>query len=287
MPRGYNVTRTLPSLKGRRGAQPKPETGPDLYNGHKRIQETQGLLLIPRKRAQLQKRITFLQRKQTPNEYDKSYQASGEFAQRALQLRALQAKLKTLPSGPEYSRILSEVKTFRESWRGLVSADVEAFYDACKAMKYELTPSEKKLLLTDPAVFFSSPQNVPSSLRKQQFFPQFKITFVRCGWMGPYFARFRVPLWFSKLDLKSYLKSVYDVDTVHVRSLIRKGARTRSSRTPRSLGPRIQFTSKKEMFAQLVEPFEWPVPANEVDLEPSVMILFSPSSHLDFCVWTY
>lgn len=268
MPRGYNVTRNLPSLKGRRGAQPKPITGPDLYNGHKRIQETQGLLIIPKKRAQLKKRITTLQRMQTPNEYNKSYQASGEFATRALQLRDLQAELKALPSGPEYSKILDEVKTFRESWRGHVSADVEAFYDACKAIKHELTPSEKNLLLTNPAVFFSSPRNVPLTLRKQQYFPQFKITFVRSGWMGPYFARFRVPLWFSKLDLRSYLKSVYDVDTVHVRSLIRRGARVRTQGPSRSLGRRIQLSGRKEMFAQLVEPFEWPVPANEVDLEP-------------------
>lgn len=77
--------------------------------------------------------------------------------------------------------------------------------------------------------------------------------------LSPFYATFQVPLWFNKLDMKSYLKSAYDVDVVHVRSYIRQfGVANRPSYTKKSVGKWFRPQSEKRMKVQLVDAFEWP-----------------------------
>lgn len=73
------------------------------------------------------------------------------------------------------------------------------------------------------------------------------------------YAHFQVPLWFNKLDMKGYLKNVYDVDVVHVRSSVSYGKRARKAIGNGGVkGKEIREKSIKSMTVQLVKPFDWP-----------------------------
>ena len=136
-----------------------------------------------------------------------------------------------------------------------VSPDVAAFLDA----NPNLLQSEKASLLRFPSRYFSRPYRVPVEQRKQVYLPDFSVVFIRTPRLGPYYAHFQVPLWFNKLDMKSYLTNVYDVDTVHIRSYVTHGKKShREARRAGSSGPAYRMKSKKRMTVQLVEPFEWP-----------------------------
>ena len=140
-------------------------------------------------------------------------------------------------------------------WRSLVSPDVADFYDKTP----RLLPKEKRLLFTNPSQYFSRPYLVPETQRKQIYLPEFNITFIRTPTLGPYYACFQVPLWFNKLDMKSYLKNVYSTDVIHVRSYVTHGRKdNRKAARPGGAGPAFRQPSKKRMTVQLVEPFEWP-----------------------------
>lgn len=161
-------------------------------------------------------------------------------------------------------------KTYDEGiWRKHVSQDVADFIDDMEAQGTKLLPEEQYALLSDPVKFFSRPQNVPAILRKQVYLPKFTITLLKQS-PGPQYAQFHVPMWFNKLDLKSYLKSVYNVDVVHVRSHIKFGRlrRIRSKHNQRSRGPMIRQHSLKYMTVQLVKPFTWPIADRDLDRAP-------------------
>lgn len=77
--------------------------------------------------------------------------------------------------------------------------------------------------------------------------------------LGRYYAHFRVPLWFNKLDMKGYLKNVYNVDVIHVRSSVSHAKRSTQSIGGGAVqGRAIREKSKKSMTVQLVDPFDWP-----------------------------
>lgn len=155
---------------------------------------------------------------------------------------------------------------FSESWRTEVSEDVEQFVDDMEAQGTKLLPEEQQALLTNPAHYFSRPQNVPTNLREQVYFPNFTVSMRRQTIYGPYYAQFDVPLWFSKLDLKGYLKQVYNVDVVHIRSYTTPAlVKRKQPNNPYTLGEVYRLKSKKRMTVQLVEPFEWPVKPEDVD----------------------
>lgn len=145
-------------------------------------------------------------------------------------------------------------------WRQHVSQDVADFVDDMEAQGTKLLPEEQYALITNPVKYFSRPQNVPGILRKQVYLPDFKIALLNRS-KDPYIAQFHAPLWFSKLDMKHYLKEVYNVDVVHVRSQIKFGRFKRDRRTRRLLREAVQ----KFMIVQLVKPFKWPVSQEDVD----------------------
>ncbi|RMZ79127.1 hypothetical protein DV738_g3427, partial [Chaetothyriales sp. CBS 135597] len=139
------------------------------------------------------------------------------------------------------------------AWREHVSPDVLSFIDA---QQPPLTPSQLLRLLASPAAYFSHPHNVPASSRKQVYLPQFSITLTRTPHNPPSFATFHVPLWFSKLDLRSYLLSLYNVPVLAIRSFVTPAKIKADMRRGRRFIDRAP--SKKKMTVQLVEPFIWP-----------------------------
>lgn len=77
--------------------------------------------------------------------------------------------------------------------------------------------------------------------------------------LPPRYAAFDVPLEFNKLDMKSYLKELYNVDVVHIRSVvIQSKVERKRGLSPTTAGPLFRPKSKKKMTVQLVEPFVWP-----------------------------
>lgn len=116
----------------------------------------------------------------------------------------------------------------------------------------------------------SSPSAVPFSLICRRR-PRFRITLIRSPFLPPRYATFLVPLEFNKLDLKDYLKRLYNVDTLKIRSYVEQQRITRESKSPLGIaGPIRRPKSKKRMIVELVEPFVWP-PAPE-DSSPYVII---------------
>lgn len=173
--------------------------------------------------------------------------------------------------GVRSQKILAEIQQdhLSQAWRDEVSPDVAQFIDDMEAQGTKLLPEEQRQLLQSPAHYFSRPQNVPVNLREQVYFPNFSIALRRQAIYGPYYAQFEVPLWFSKLDLKGYLKQVYNVDVVHIRSYTTPAIVARKTPgNPYTYGAMYRLKSKKRMTVQLVEPFEWPVKPEDVDKTP-------------------
>lgn len=166
-----------------------------------------------------------------------------------------------------------------KAWQEFVTPDVAEY-----AEKADLTPEARYLLLKDPNRYFSYPANVPTELRKQVYLcvlctaihsaiqsiltpppsPRFTVTLMRTPHLPPKYASFEVPLWFNKLDMKSYLSSAYNVQVIHIRSTVlqskvendRDGGRgnTKGMGQGRLRRP----MAKKKMTVELVEPFVWP-----------------------------
>jgi large subunit ribosomal protein L23 len=82
---------------------------------------------------------------------------------------------------------------------------------------------------------------------------------MRTPHLPPKYAAFDVPLWFNKLDMKSFLKEAYNVETIHIRSTVIQGkVKRRPGGNPKSQGPLYREPSTKKMTVELVEPFTWP-----------------------------
>ncbi|KAG2416482.1 hypothetical protein HFD88_007697 [Aspergillus terreus] len=103
------------------------------------------------------------------------------------------------------------------------------------------------------------PPSAPLSMRKQVFLPDFTIALIRTPFLPPRYASFYVPLNFNKLDMRDYLKNLYGVDVLGVRSFVEQQKITR-------LRPMNKFgygkwrrpISKKKMTVEMKQPFVWP-----------------------------
>lgn len=73
-------------------------------------------------------------------------------------------------------------------------------------------------------------------------------------------------MWFNKLDMKDYLRSVYGVEVLHVRSAVRQAPVRRRDTKRFSNGQLYRPASTKKMIVELVNPFVWP--DVEEDLTP-------------------
>lgn len=102
---------------------------------------------------------------------------------------------------------------------------------------------------------------VKSSVSNQVNSPDPKDTVIllRTKHLGPRYASFIVPLHFNKLDMRDYLKSVYNVDILHIRSTITQ-AKIRQIPTMSKVGQGYwaRSASQKKMTVLLVKPFVYP-----------------------------
>ncbi len=85
------------------------------------------------------------------------------------------------------------------------------------------------------------------------------ITLIRTPQLPPKYASFWVPLWFNKLDFKNYLKNVYNVDVLHIRSYVQQSRVEREERPgSRTQGKLFRPPARKKMTVELVDPFVYP-----------------------------
>ncbi|EAS27973.3 mitochondrial 54S ribosomal protein YmL41 [Coccidioides immitis RS] len=108
-----------------------------------------------------------------------------------------------------------------------------------------------------PFNWFKPP--APVEQRKQVYLPEFTITLIRTPFLPPRYASFWVPLSFNKLDMKDYLKRVYDVDVIKVRSYVEQQKVTRERPMGKEgYGPLRRPMARKKMTVEMTEPFVWP-----------------------------
>ncbi|CAI6238882.1 unnamed protein product [Periconia digitata] len=92
---------------------------------------------------------------------------------------------------------------------------------------------------------------------KQVFLPKFTIALVRTPLLSPYHARFKVPLNFSKYDLRDYLYHAYSVKTFNIRSFV-KLSPVRDTR--HEMRHWFREENEKYMTVEMETPFKWPKP---------------------------
>ncbi|KPM44390.1 hypothetical protein AK830_g2215 [Neonectria ditissima] len=97
--------------------------------------------------------------------------------------------------------------------------------------------------------------------QKQVFLPNHIITFLRKEHLPPNEACFKVPLRFTKFDLRDYLWNLYNVEVTKVRSYVKQQPLTQRNSHSRSW---YRPQPLKIMNVELAKPFQWPeVPDNK------------------------
>ncbi|KAF2746487.1 hypothetical protein M011DRAFT_468591 [Sporormia fimetaria CBS 119925] len=99
---------------------------------------------------------------------------------------------------------------------------------------------------------------------KKIYLPRFKVVLIRTPHLSPYHAKFRVPINFTKFDLRDYLYNGYQVRAHSIRSYIKKGTVQNNNQIMHHMLHR-QTTSfwyrtehEKYMTIEMDQPFEWP-----------------------------
>ncbi|KKK21242.1 mitochondrial 54S ribosomal protein, partial [Aspergillus ochraceoroseus] len=101
--------------------------------------------------------------------------------------------------------------------------------------------------------------SAPLSQRKQVFLPDFTIALIRTPFLPPRYASFYVPLNFNKLDMRDYLKRLYGVDVLGVRSYVEQQKVTRLRPLGKfGYGKLRRPMAKKKMTVEMKQPFVWP-----------------------------
>lgn len=89
--------------------------------------------------------------------------------------------------------------------------------------------------------------------------PEFTIALIRTPFLPPRYASFYVPLHFNKLDLRDYLRNVYGVNVLSVRSYVEQQKITRERPLAKpGYGKLRRPQSKKRMTVEMRQPFVWP-----------------------------
>ncbi|KAK7397954.1 mitochondrial 54S ribosomal protein YmL41 [Neonectria punicea] len=97
--------------------------------------------------------------------------------------------------------------------------------------------------------------------QKQVFLPNHIITFLRKEHLPPNEACFKVPLRFTKFDLRDYLWNLYNVEVTKVRSFVKQQPLTQRNSHSRSW---YRPQPLKIMNVELAKPFQWPeIPENK------------------------
>ncbi|KAF1835517.1 hypothetical protein BDW02DRAFT_567987 [Decorospora gaudefroyi] len=90
---------------------------------------------------------------------------------------------------------------------------------------------------------------------KKIYLPKFTITLVRSPASLPYHARFKVPLDFSKYDLRDYLYHAYNVRCFNIRSFVKQMPVRDTQKQARHW---FRPESEKYMTVEMEQPFVWP-----------------------------
>ncbi|KAK5059766.1 hypothetical protein LTR84_009649 [Exophiala bonariae] len=245
MPRASRIPAILISQKP---PSRLPSNAPRLWNAKERIKTNVGL-----KQRDMEKL------KESPHiQYEKSLERSNNEAtyKRWLKLRyAEPMEGKDQWWKNESSMVLQYMENHPQLCK--VSEDVQIFISE----NPQLTAHQISYLLRNPARYFSIPKNVPFEDRKQIYFPDPKdaVILLRTKHLGPRYAAFFVPLHFNKLDMRDYLKSVYNVDILHIRSTIIQ-AKVKQIPTMSKVGRGYwaRPASRKKMTVLLAKPFVYP-----------------------------
>ncbi|KAJ9604396.1 mitochondrial 54S ribosomal protein YmL41 [Cladophialophora chaetospira] len=252
MPRGIrarariHVKTTPPRLLTKR-ATPINGKGPRLWNAKRRIQTSKGL--DPRA-ASIMVNENYLRIDQWPgHEVWKPL-----LENKRIQMKWWKLDRETLPqfieAHPKLRTLSQDVKDFIQ--KGSVN----------------LNKSNVQRILSNPSRYFSIQHHVPLSMRKQVYFPhpQESVVLMRTPHLGARYAAFDVPRHFNKLDLKAYLKDVYDVDVLHIRSAVFQHKVDRlEGRDMYSQGPAFRPPSTKKMTCLLAKPFVYPEEPENLD----------------------
>ncbi|CAM1511627.1 Fc.00g091400.m01.CDS01 [Cosmosporella sp. VM-42] len=91
--------------------------------------------------------------------------------------------------------------------------------------------------------------------QKEVFLPNHVITFLRKEHLPPNEACFKVPLRFTKFDLRDYLWNLYNVEVTKVRSYVKQQPLTQKNSYSRSW---YRPQPLKIMTVELSQPFTWP-----------------------------
>ena len=81
---------------------------------------------------------------------------------------------------------------------------------------------------------------------------------------NPYIATFRMPLAMTKTDLRSYLKSLYNLDITFIRTAVYRGKITRQQLTGRKVRQSGSQYNYKKAVVGLYEPFHYPEDLDEL-----------------------
>ncbi|KAL9053761.1 MAG: hypothetical protein Q9162_004559 [Coniocarpon cinnabarinum] len=95
--------------------------------------------------------------------------------------------------------------------------------------------------------------------QKKVYLPKFTVALLRTPDLSPHWAKFEVPLYFNKLDMRDYLFHAYNVNTKSIRSFIPPVRVERRLRLTKP-GQRRRYRPKgvKRMTVELEQPFVWP-----------------------------
>ncbi|OAL37671.1 hypothetical protein AYO20_03178 [Fonsecaea nubica] len=250
-----HVKRTPPVLLTHR-VRPQDGNGPRLWNAKRRIKTSRGLpflrahALVSKEKLQEWQRTSW---NKLNTEEQKAF--APIFREDGLNTEWWKLDRKNL------ERFMETHPSLRE-----VSSDVKSFI-AAGSINFEKSTILR--ILMDPARYFALPHNVPLSMRRQVYFPDPKdaVVLMRTPHLGPRYAAFDVPLHFNKIDLRAYLKDVYGVDVLHIRSVVlQQKVERKDGRSKYSQGKLFRPPSKKKMTCLLAKPFVYP--AEPEDLEP-------------------
>ncbi|KAF7544222.1 hypothetical protein G7046_g9830 [Stylonectria norvegica] len=91
--------------------------------------------------------------------------------------------------------------------------------------------------------------------QKEVYLPNHVITFLRKEHLPPNEACFKVPIRFTKFDLRDYLWNLYNVECTKVRSYVKQQPLTQRNSYSRSW---YRPQGLKIMTVELAKPFQWP-----------------------------
>jgi hypothetical protein len=105
-----------------------------------------------------------------------------------------------------------------------------------------------------------------SSVANSIYSPKFTVSLVKSPSLTPIFAKFRVPLWFSKLDLRDFLFHCYNVRAFNIRSnVVQRPIEQYENYKGRTRKRWHRKQALKFMIIEMDKPFIWPEPEKDWD----------------------